>query len=331
MKSFVKKEKDPRINLALQEFDEDPFRRFNVAFALMSVIPFLVSLYILVTRLFSFDILVGDVGLVLFISILVSLCGLFVGYGIIKNVLRKVVYNAALAKKCNTTKSSFVATVSHELRNPIFVLSANIEGMLEGMYGQIGEKQANSLRTCKDVINRMEMLVTNLLDLYKIEAGMVKLRKEACDVCALLEKQMKEMDVLIREKRVSVIKDCPKEALTAWADKDKITQVINNLLSNAVKYSPEGGRVSVRVFSTGEFVRLEIEDNGPGIPEDKLKRIFDKFERLDETTQGVGLGLAITKDIVELHGGKIWAESAPGQGSKFIVVLPCVPKNSTPQ
>ncbi len=331
MKVFVKKGKDPKIDLTLQEFEEDPFRKFNVAFALMSVIPFLVSLYILVTRLFSFNILVGDVGLVLFISILVSLCGLFVGYSIIRDILRKVVRNATIAKKCNASKSSFVATVSHELRNPIFVLSANIEGMLEGMYGQTGEKQENALRTCKEVIGRMEMLVTNLLDLYKIEAGMVKLRKKTCNICAILEKQLKEIEVLIRERRMNVIKDCPKDILTAWADEDKITQVINNLLSNAIKYSQEEGRVLIRIFPAGEFVRFEVQDNGPGIPEDKLKRIFDKFERLDETTQGVGLGLAITRDIVELHGGKIWAESTPGQGSKFIVVLPGVQKENAPQ
>ncbi|MFC1548619.1 sensor histidine kinase [Candidatus Omnitrophota bacterium] len=322
MGKIRKKDQGTEAKLIIQEMEEDPFHRFNTAFALMSIIPFLVSVYILVTRLFSFDILVGDVGIILFISILISLGGLFIGYGIIRNILQRVVHHATIAKQCSSKKSSFVATVSHELRNPIFVLSANIEGLLEGMYGDLEGKQKESLRLCKNVTGRMELLVTNLLDLYKIEAGMVKIKKKMCNICELADEQIKEQDILIRDKKISFTRDFPQQNLTVWADENKIIQVINNLLSNAIKYTPEGGEVAMRIYSTGGFTRLEVEDSGPGIPAEKLKMIFNKFERLDETILGTGLGLAIAKDIIELHKGKIWAESRSGKGTKFIIVLP---------
>jgi signal transduction histidine kinase len=312
------------IKLVMQEMTEDPFHKFNIAFALMSVIPFLVSLYILVTRLFSFDVLVGDVGVILIISIFVSLCGLFIGYSIISNILKKVIENAAIAKQCSITKSSFVATVSHELRNPIFILSANMEGLLEGIYGQLDGKQTETVKMCKGVVDRMGSLVANLLDLYKIEAGLVKLKKEQYDIRELTENQINEMEILAKKKNLKLEKNFPARTFPVWADKDKIIQVVNNILSNAIKYTPDGGIVTTSIFQTGEFVRIEIEDTGPGIPENMLQKIFDKFERIDESKQGMGLGLAISKDIIDLHGGKIWAESHPVKGMKFVVVLPVV-------
>ena len=319
-----KKNVDKDIKLVMQEMEEDPFHKFNIAFALMSVIPFLVSLYILVTRLFSFDILVGDVGVILIISIFVSLCGLFIGYGIISNILKKVIDNAAIAKQCSASKSSFVATVSHELRNPIFVLSANMEGLLEGMYGNLDEKQTETIKMCKGVVDRMGILVANLLDLYKIEAGLVKLKKEQYDIRELTETQLNELEILAKKKNIKLEKNYPAMTFPVWVDKDKIIQVINNILSNAIKYTPDDGTVTTSIFQTGDFVRIKIEDTGPGIPGDMLQKVFDKFERIDESKQGMGLGLAISKDIIELHGGRIWAEMKPEKGMKFVVVLPAV-------
>ena len=105
-------------------------------------------------------------------------------------------------------------------------------------------------------------------------------------------------------------------------DKDKIKEIFNNLLSNALKYTPDAGWIDLRVFETGDFIRVEFSNNSEIIPADKLGTIFEKFKRLDDAQEGTGLGLAIAKDIAELHGGDIWAEKIPNKGVKFVVILP---------
>jgi two-component system sensor histidine kinase VicK len=138
----------------------------------------------------------------------------------------------------------------------------------------------------------------------------------------MLEKQVVEFQVMLSKKRIKLLKGIVDKELSIWADEDKIMRVVNNLLSNAIKYTPEGGEVSLKIYPADGFVRLECTDSGPGIPPDKLDKVFNKFERLDLSKEGTGLGLSITKDIVEMHKGKIWAESQSGAGTKFVVILP---------
>ncbi len=176
------------VALILQEFEENPFRKFNVAFALMTIIPLLVSLYLIATRISTIQIVVGDVGLILIISLLIALGGLLIGYQIIKDVLLKLINHATKAKNCSNLKSSFIATVSHELRSPFMVLGGNVDLLLEDLNGQASDAAKNRLSVCRDTVNRMTRLVDNLLDIYKIEAGMVKLQKSPCEIVELSKK-----------------------------------------------------------------------------------------------------------------------------------------------
>ena len=316
-------ETDQEMRLVLQELKENPFQRFELAFALMSIIPFLVFLYLLASRLFTVEVFTGDVGLVMFISITLSLCGFLLGYNMIRRSLNKIVYYAVKAKHSDQMKSKFVATVSHDLRNPLFVLEANVDDLNSGAFGQVSNDQKNILGICREVCQRMSSLVNNLLDIYKIEAGMVKLNKKESDLSKIIDEQLKELEVMRERKKIKLTTDISKEkGLVAIFDEDKIMQVVNNILSNAMKFSPENGKVDVKAFNTDGFVRFECMDSGESIPPDKLVKIFDKFERLDTDKKGSGLGLAIAKDIVELHKGKIWAESLKGKGNRFIFVLP---------
>jgi signal transduction histidine kinase len=322
-KTVEKPEADAEMRLVLQELKENPYQRFEVAFALMSIIPFLVFLYLLASRLFTVEVLTGDVGLILFISISLSLCGFLLGYNMIRRSLNKIVYYAVKAKHSDQMKSRFVATVSHDLRNPLFVLEANVDDLNSGSFGQVSDEQKNILGICREVVGRMSSLVNNLLDIYKIEAGMVKLNKKESDLSAVITEQLKELEVMRERKKIKLTKDIGKDkGLVAKFDEEKIVQVVNNILSNAIKFSPENSRVDVKAFTTDGFLRFECTDGGENIPADKLAKIFDKFERLDTDKKGSGLGLAIAKDIVELHKGKIWAESLKGKGNRFIFVLP---------
>jgi signal transduction histidine kinase len=169
----------------------------------------------------------------------------------------------------------------------------------------------------------MDRLVADMLDIYKMEAGMVVPQRKRCDIKSILQSRLQELTPRIAQKNLTMIKDLPDKPVFAWLDEDKISRVMANILDNALKYTPRGGVIYLKLAHKDEFIRLECQDTGKGIPADKLDAIFDKFQRLDKTQEGLGLGLAISRDIVELHKGRIWAESVPGRGSKFIVLLPC--------
>ncbi|MGB2629822.1 MAG: ATP-binding protein [Candidatus Omnitrophota bacterium] len=320
-KKFTKT--DSEMELVMEELRENPYHRFEAAFALMSILPFLAFLYLLAVRLFSLNIFVGDVGLILFVSLTLSLCGFFLGYREIRRSLNKVVFYAAKAKHSDQMKSKFVATVSHDLRNPLFVLEANVTDLNGGLFGVINEKQKGVLDVCQEVVERMVKLVNDLLDLYKIEAGLVTLNKKKCSLFAIMETQIKELEVMMERKNIKFSKEIQKqEQLSISVDEERIAQVINNILGNAIKFTSEGGSVEVRLYPTNGFIRFECKDSGENIPQEKLIKIFDKFERLDTDKKGSGLGLAISKDIIELHKGNIWAETIPGKGNRFVFVLP---------
>ncbi|MBN3039397.1 MAG: HAMP domain-containing histidine kinase [Candidatus Omnitrophica bacterium] len=316
------KQKDKNLSkLVLQELEKNPYREFNIAFALMSVIPFLAFLYILSTK-FSQSVLMGHTGAVFFIAIIISLTGFLAGYQIVKNIINKVIEYAARVKRADSMKSDFVAAVSHDLKSPLGIIKLSISNLLDGVTGQINEKQKNTLKMCRDIVERTTNLVHDLLDVYKFEIGMVELDKKSCNFVEILEKQLKECETTCQSKQITLKKKVSSNSLMADLDENRISQVINNLLSNAVKFTPQRGSIAINSYLSDGLIRLEVIDSGPGIASDKKEKIFDKFVRLDGTKEGTGLGLAITKDIIELHHGHIWVESSPGKGSRFVVVLP---------
>jgi len=310
------------LSLMIQELDGNPHRKFNTAFALMSIIPFLVFLYLLVGRLFTLDILSGNIGFIVAIAAFISVCGFCIGYSIINRILNKVIFYAAQAKHSDQLKSTFVANVSHELKNPLSVIEVNVFNLIKGLAGKVTENQKKVLDLCRDVVSRMVNLINSLLDLHKIEAGMAEGKRELCNFIQILDEQVKEFNAIFSKKHIKLEKEISSTDLALWGDREKIGRIINNLLGNAVKYTPDGGAVNLKVLPDNNLLRIECANDGPSIPAEKLAKIFDKFERANLSEEGSGLGLAITKDIVEFHKGKIWVEDWVGKGSKFIVLLP---------
>lgn len=306
----------------LQELKENPYHKFNIAFALMTIIPFLAFFYLLVNTSSAFDTLVGQTGGILSICIFIAVCGFGIGYIVINNMLKRLIVYAARLKRSDQLKSTAIAHISHELKNPLTIIKTNISTLLEGLAGQLNESQQKLIALCSKISDRMTWLINDLLDIHKIEAGMVDMNRERCDFSKLLESQINEFGPIVSKKGIKLVTELLDAELMIWADGGKLTQVINNLLSNAIKYTPEGKYITVKAYPTEQFVRFEVADKGPGIPSDKIEKVFDKFERLDHSKEGTGLGLSITKDIVELHKGRIWVESLQGRGSTFVVVLP---------
>ena len=313
---------DMGLKLVLQELNENPYQKFNIAFSLMSVIPSLIFFYVLTNKLFYINIFIGNLGLVLFISIFISFCGFCVSYAIIKNILKRIIFYAALAKYSDRQKSTFIGTVSHELKNPLLIMKTQILNIQDGLFGLLNEEQKKALELCQNIIERISRLINDLLDLHKIESGVFEVERKLCNLVEILERQIKESEIMFNKKRIKLTKEIRATDLSVWANQDKMILIISNLLSNAIKYTPEEGEVAIKIYPFDEFVRLEFFNTGEVIPPDKIEKIFNKFERLNLTKEGTGLGLAITKDIVEMHKGKIWAESLSGEGNRFIVILP---------
>lgn len=239
------------------------------------------------------------------------------------NDISKIKKAEELLKEMDKRKSAFVVNVSHEFKNPLATIKESLTQVLERLTGEINVKQERLLEIAKNNIERLIRLVTDLLDISKIEAGKMELRRERVKIGPLVDEIIAENNIRISKKQLTVKKDIPQDIGLLWADKDKLTEVIINLLSNAIKYTFFSGNIAIKLRGTKNKIRFEISDTGPGIAKKDFDKLFDKFERLTaERQEGTGLGLSIAKDIIELHKGKIWVESELGKGTKFVFTLP---------
>ncbi len=219
-------------------------------------------------------------------------------------------------------KTEFVNAVSHELRTPITSIVGYADFLAEETVGPLNPQQRAFVGHVRTNSLRLRYLVDDLLDVAQIEAGTFKLRLDEADLCAKAEEVAAGMRLQLREARIALVVECPAEAPRVRMDGGRMAQVLINLLSNAQKYSPEGGRIVLRVRPEHETVRVEVTDAGPGIGADDVARLFRRFSQLDGRRGGTGLGLAISKALVEAHGGTIGVESVIGQGSTFWFTLP---------
>lgn len=240
-------------------------------------------------------------------------------------ILREIDEANKKLKELDKLKSAFVSNVSHEFKNPLFIIRDAVSVVLEGLTETKNTKQKEMLEMVVRNANRMLRLVMNLLDISKIESGKMEMEIEEIQLASLLEEILEEYRSEISKKGINLKKNIFANVGVIQADKDKMIEVIVNLLSNAIKYTSKGGDIFIKLEGQDKEVRFEISDTGPGIAEENIAKIFDKFERVTaEKQEGTGLGLPIAKDIVELHKGKMWAESEFGKGSKFIFTIPRV-------
>ena len=231
-------------------------------------------------------------------------------------------------KELDRMKSDFVAMVSHELRSPVASIQQQLSVMLEGLSGDLTERQLRMIKRAKERARGLLELINDLLDISKIEAGMVVQYKEPLRVEELLQKVHELMLPEAEAKRLKLNLQVEPPPQLVKGDRNNLEGVFTNLVNNAIKYTPEGGEITIRVTGEGENVKVEVSDTGIGISKGDLPRIFDRFYRVksERTRQivGTGLGLSIVKHIVEAHLGKISVESDEGAGSTFTVVLPAV-------
>jgi len=218
--------------------------------------------------------------------------------------------------------------MSHELRTPLNAILGFSEILAQGMFGTVNDKQAEYLRDILESGQHLLSLINDILDLSKIEAGRMELEVSEFDLPQAISNGL----TLVRERalrRGIDLRHAVDDRLGAIrADERKVKQVLLNLLSNAIKFTPEGGRVEVRAAAAGDAVEVSVTDTGVGIAPEDQAAVFEEFRQVgaaEKKAEGTGLGLALSRKFVELHGGRIWVESEPGRGSTFTFALPVTP------
>jgi signal transduction histidine kinase len=223
-------------------------------------------------------------------------------------------------------KSDFVSTVSHELRTPLTSMRGALGLVLSGAAGPLSPQANELLRIANQNTERLIRLINDILDIEKIESGSITVRRDRCDLRGVLEATIAGVHGYAVEHRVRIALRAPETA-DVIGDQDRLIQVFTNLLSNAIKFSPAEGEVTVTIEVEHEAVRVAVQDQGPGIPEEFQGRIFGKFQQAEHSSSrrhgGTGLGLAIARAVVERHEGHIRFQTAPGEGTTFTVELPC--------
>jgi len=223
-------------------------------------------------------------------------------------------------------KTEFFSLMAHELRTPLTSIKEGTNLLLEGIAGDTTEKQKRLLQIIEEEDKRLISLVNSLLDLSKMEAGMMTYNRSYTNLLSLIKRAIVELEPLAQAKQIYLQQKCDILLPAVLIDAEKINQVLRNLIGNAIKFTPGGGTVTISAQLTSQGTAVSVADTGSGIPQDDLQRIFDKYQQVRRSTgssvKGTGLGLAIVKHIIHAHGGTVWVESELRKGSVFTFVLP---------
>lgn len=247
-----------------------------------------------------------------------------------------------------TAKEEFLSMISHELKTPLTPLKMYAEMLLKiRSMGELNEKQLKAMKMILRSISQLELLVNDIFDVYKLDIGKLQLNKKVVQVASLVKENMSELGLLMRDKQIQFNAEIipPSEKVNVLCDPRRIGQVLANLIKNSVDFVPDkGGRITIRTEAgyskqtndgNSNYVVFTIEDNGSGIPFEKIINLFKKFYQVDTSTKrkhgGTGLGLAICNGIVEGHGGKIWVDTKHSQGAMIKFTLPIADSNAPGQ
>jgi len=236
-----------------------------------------------------------------------------------------IVRDITAHKVMERMREDFVSVVSHELRTPLTIIREGVSQILEGILGEITPQQKKFLSIIFTEIDRLNRIIDSLLDISKLEAGAVTVKRKIFDITQIVKEVVSTFTPYAIRKKLSIKTDLPRQPVEVFVDRDKILQVFSNLIGNALKFTHQGC-IEIAVIDKQDNMECRISDTGEGIPEEAIPKVFDKFQQVVEISppgeKGTGLGLAICKKIIELHRGKIWVESQLNKGSRFIFTIP---------
>ncbi len=227
------------------------------------------------------------------------------------------------AQQATRARDELLAVVAHDLRNPLNTIALASDALLEEISEAAQPRERRQVTIVRRSAERMNQLIQDLLEINRLESGRVVLEARPCSAGVIVREALELLRPLAFANEIELATEIPADLPKVNADFARVQQVISNLVGNAIKFTPRGGRIGVRAVPFPSEVRVEVKDNGTGIPADHLPHIFGHFWQADRRdSRGIGLGLAIAKGIVEAHGGRIWVESREGQGSTFYFTLP---------
>lgn len=234
-----------------------------------------------------------------------------------------IVQDITRLRRFDELRDNMIATVAHEFRTPLTSLRMAIHLCVEGAAGDLDDKQLDLLGAARDDCERLQVMVDDLLDLARFQAGKVELEREPVAPESLVEQTLADLREDAQRRRVTLVSHVTPSLDDVLVDRSRVLLVFANIVSNALRHSPAGGTVTVRAEPAPDCVRFTVEDEGPGVPEEHRARVFDRFFRVPhDSTAGAGLGLSMSREIVETHGGRIGVASASGGGAAFWFTLP---------
>ncbi len=229
--------------------------------------------------------------------------------------------DVTLERELEMMKDDFLHYITHDLRNPLGSAMGFVDVLLKGTAGVLNADQHSIVSSVRRSTSRLMSMINNILDIAKMESGRAKLQLKTVSLAGVAGRAIDILDQLAKAKKISVHLGAVEE-FSVSGDSDMLERVFTNLLGNAIKFAPDGGRITLSINDEGGELRCCVEDNGDGIPEEHLRRVFEKFEQVPgQRRGGTGLGLTITRYFVEAHLGRIWVESTPGQGARFYFTI----------
>lgn len=235
--------------------------------------------------------------------------------------------SATALKKLQALRAEFLAIIMHDLRSPLSSILLVLQTLRHGLYGDVSKEAQKALHDAQQSGDRLLRLINSLLTADKVACGALELDKRECNASEILKIALAETDMLALEKSIKICRQIPEHSMII-ADRDRLVQVCINLLANAIKFSPPESSISVKCIDSDNDLRIEVSDQGRGVPADQIPYIFDKYKQVTagDAFKGSGLGLHICKGIVEAHGGTIGVESSNGNGSMFWFSVPKSPR-----
>lgn len=228
--------------------------------------------------------------------------------------------------QANRAKDEFLSVVSHELRTPLTSINGFLAVLLEEEAGTINDQQRKFLTIAKASSNRLNLIISDLLDISRIESGRLNLNLGVCSTFTVLKNSIDGLMASAKAKKISLVLRASSDIPNIWGDADRLQQVVDNLISNAIKFTEGGGSIEVVSEEKGDFIQISVKDTGQGLTPEEQAKVFDMFYQADTSSRrpagGVGLGLAIARGIVMMHGGQLNVQSEKGKGSTFFFMLP---------
>jgi hypothetical protein len=304
-------------------------REFNVAFALMSLIPLCIGVYVLGARLFTVKIFEGMTGVYFFIAIAFALIGFVVGRRILSGVLAKLIDVSVQLRQHDVVKTAFIGNVAYELRPPLAAAHMSLKNLCDGLLGPLNDGQDKTVRECYRVVDRLVHLASDLIDVTGGAAASSQLQREVFDLQGAIEEVVRSHEPTASGLRQSIRLSLPQQPALFYGDRRKFVQAFGGLVGHAVRWSPEGGQIEVTLSSALEEWRLVVShvvapDAATAARPDQQRDPF------------LGLGVHLAKSIIELHHGRFWSEWRGGRTNQLVACLPVlepplVPSRDTPR